>query len=184
MPGSNEPWNILTPYMNGQASNPSLLQGMWASPLGRMVQGGVVDPLMGAPQLMTHLLATADPGLSRYQTMMDNTVNAVGQNYNAARLASGQNINGPDWMRDAGGVAAAALFPWSDIVEGPEAVTAGGKLISKMVGAAANSTLTAPVDTSDGQSYVDEKGDDALHDAFIDPAVARAKKIWKPYLGS
>ncbi len=94
------------------------LQKEWASPIGRFLQGYAVDPLLGTFQSSVHM---RDPDMiplygfdedamrAAATKTVDNYVNKVDRDYNAARVATSQDVGGIDWLRFGGSLLSPSL---------------------------------------------------------------------------
>lgn len=155
----------------GQATD---LQRQWASPLGRFSQGYVVDPLLGALQFgsrmrepdMIPLYGMDEEALhAQAAKAADRLVNQTEHNYNAARVTVGQDAGGTDWLRWSGN-----FFSPS-----PLGKLKGGSLGRRVLEGGATefvqSLFTNPVNTEDGNSYEQEKFQDATLSAAMGGAL-------------
>lgn len=167
-------------------NRPSQLQKEWASPVGRVVQGYVIDPLLGALQGSVRLrdpdmILPYDIGEDAMRANALKTVDTVDRNYKAARVAAGQDIEGVDWLRQAGQTFSPTPFA---------KIQAGSRIGKAGVSAAtdfAQSLLMSPVNTEE-RSYGQGKLQDGLLSAGIGAlkplAFSGAAKVIAPDISS
>lgn len=159
-------------------AKPSWVQSLWASAPGRLVQGSLIDDAMGLAQTAVRMeepviplrMGRPDPYRHAAIDAVDGWVSDVERNYRDARIATGQDVTGIDWMRGAG-----AIFdPLSYLVPQAKAPSLLGRGAKNALASGAQSVLVSPVDTQE-QSYGQGKLEDAVGDAVAGAVLPFAK---------
>jgi hypothetical protein len=170
---------------------PSWVQSLWASTPGRLAQGSLIDDAMGLAQMAVRMeepviplrMGRPDPYQDAAVNAVDGWVSDVERNYRDARIATGQDVTGVDWVRLGG----SGLSPLNYLAPQAKAPSLFGRVVKNAVENTAQSVLASPVDTQEqsfGQGKLESAARSAVAGAAWPFAKAGLAKIVDPKIGA